>query len=267
MSALSQLIGSLTRSLRANRIPLATCPVCGAKAPLLDTVDLNKTCEEARGVHLPPSGIDVQYYLCADCSFCFAPALQAWSMNEFEERIYNDGYAAIDPDYERVRPEGNARMLHQVFGQAPPTHLDFGGGSGLMSRLLQAKGWDSRSYDPFVDRTVKASDLGTFDLVTAFEVFEHVPDVDALVVGIKALLKPGGLVFFSTLLSDGEIGMGRPLTWWYASPRNGHISLFSAESLRRLLEDQGLNLRSLSANLHLACESSTLPSWASRLVR
>jgi hypothetical protein len=39
-------------------------------------------------------------------------------------------------------------------------------------------------------------------------------------------------VLFSTLLSDGEIVRGRPLRWWYAAPRNGHISLFSAQSLR-----------------------------------
>jgi hypothetical protein len=32
---------------------------------------------------------------------------------------------------------------------------------------------------------------------------------------------------FSTLLSDGNIKLGQKLTWWYASPRNGHISLFS----------------------------------------
>ena len=73
---------------------------------------------------------------------------------------------------------------------------------------------------------------GSFDLVTAFEVFEHVPDIDILFTDLQSLVKAEGLILFSTLLSDGEIGRDRPLSWWYASPRNGHISLFSAQSLR-----------------------------------
>ena len=60
-------------------------------------------------------------------------------------------------------------------------HLDYGGGRGLLSDLLREKGWRSESYDPFVDRSVSLQDLGPFDLVTAYEVFEHVPDVRRLV--------------------------------------------------------------------------------------
>jgi hypothetical protein len=42
------------------------------------------------------------------------------------------------------------------------------------------------------------------------------------------------------------------LNWWYAGPRNGHISLYSAEALRRLFATHGMTVQSYSAGLHCA---------------
>lgn len=241
-----------------------TCPICQAVAPLLAAVDFNKACEEVRGLRLPPSGIPVRYHLCDRCGFCFAPELLSWSFEQFERQIYNDDYGKVDPDYKRERPLGNAGLVDQLFGKSKVSHLDYGGGSGLLSETLRGRGWSSRSYDPFVDRELRVADLGKFDLVTAFEVFEHVPDIAALVEDLRMLVGPDGVILFSTLLSDGEIGRGRPLTWWYASPRNGHISLFSKESLRLCLNKAGFNHASASANLHLAYGRA--PAWAAHVL-
>jgi len=241
-----------------------TCPVCQAAAPLLAAVDFNKTCEEVRGLRLPPSGVSVRYHLCDRCGFCFAPELFTWTFEQFERQIYNDDYGKVDPDYRRERPLGNAGLVDQLFGKSKVSHLDYGGGSGLLSETLRERGWSSRSYDPFVDRDVRVADLGKFDFVTAFEVFEHVPDIAALFEDLRMLTGPEGVILFSTLLSDGEIGRGRPLTWWYASPRNGHISLFSKESLRLCLNKAGFNHASASANLHLAY--GRVPAWAAHVL-
>jgi SAM-dependent methyltransferase len=243
------------------------CPICDAAAAMLDVVDFNKCCEETRGIRLPLSGRPIYYCLCPACGFCFAPQMYGWSVSEFEERVYNDGYQAVDPDYVQVRPEANAASLLKMLPQFPRDlrHLDYGGGGGLLSRILRDAGWDSTSYDPFVDVETTAESLGAFDLITAYEVFEHVPDVAALMATLTARLKPGGMVLFTTLLSDGQIGAGQRLTWWYAAPRNGHISLFSRRSLAQLTAKYGFQFGSFSDGFHALWR--TPPDWARHLIR
>lgn len=242
------------------------CPVCHGKAELLDVVDFNKCCEEPRGKFLPCSGMPIYYACCGQCGFCFAPEVMTWSLDEFSARIYNDEYAWVDPDYVETRPLGNAKNLQAMFGALPSfRHLDYGGGNGTLVSVLRESGWNAVSYDPFVNRDTPLDQLGKFDLITAFEVFEHVPDVQQLMADLRALLAPNGVVLFTTLLTDGNIRPRERLSWWYASPRNGHISLFSKKSLAVLSQACGFNFGSFSAGFHVFF--SAVPEWAAHLIR
>lgn len=243
------------------------CPVCKTAGSLLDVVDLNKSCEEQRGKYLPLTGVAVYYGLCNHCGFCWAPELHQWPLSRFEEDIYNADYGVVDPDYLQIRPTSNAEVLRSIFPVFPPTlrHLDYGGGNGLLSRQLSAAGWHSKSYDPFVDKQTDIASLGQFELITAFEVFEHVPDVWALMSDLSSLLAQDGLVLFSTLLSDGNIHPNQRLSWWYASPRNGHISLFSRNALTLLAQSKQFNFGSFNSGFHALY--NTVPPWASHLIR
>lgn len=229
------------------------CPVCGRDCLPLPAVDFNKSCEEVRGKFLPPSGIPIVYVLCTGCQFCFAPEFAQWTFRDFEERIYNQDYALFDPDYLDIRPRGNAEDLDSTLGEQKSQirHLDFGGGNGMMSRLMREAGWQSFSYDPFVDRELDSASLGQFNLITAFEVFEHVPDASRLVRDLSSLLAPNGIILFTTVVSDDRIVAGRPPSWWYAAPRNGHISLFSKKSLAILAARENLCFGSFSDICHI----------------
>jgi SAM-dependent methyltransferase len=238
------------------------CPVCEGTARLLDRLDFNKSCEEPRGKVLPRSGTLIDYQLCERCGFCFAPQFRDWDQAQFEQRIYNKDYASVDPDYLDARPRANAAALVSLIGDHGKTisHLDYGGGTGLLSRLLQDAKWKSGSYDPFSDRDVAIESLGRYDLITAFEVFEHVPDVQRLMSNLASLLERPGLILFSTLLSDGHVEPDKPLDWWYAAPRNGHVSLFSRRSLAVLGNTHGYSFGSLTDNFHAYWKE--IPDWA-----
>ncbi len=246
---------------------LNSCPICAGTCSLFDVVDFNKSCEELRGKFLSLAGIPVYYARCGTCGFCFAPELARWKPEEFSEKIYNDEYVIVDPDYIEVRPRTNAANLITLFGDRIHSikHLDYGGGAGLLAKLLRESDWNSTSYDPFADKNISAEQLGKFDLITAYEVFEHVPNVPELMSNLRALLAQDGLILFSTLLSDGNIHPGKRLNWWYASPRNGHISLFSRDSLSILAQKNGFNFGSFNAGFHAFF--TKLPPWATHLVK
>lgn len=243
------------------------CPVCGGSSPLLDVVDFNKSCMEANGEFLEISGTPVYYSLCNNCGFCFAPELLSWSMEQFKEHIYNDTYVRVDPDYIETRPRQNSENLINSFGNRAYgiKHLDYGGGNGHLSRLLNESNWKSTSYDPFTNTEADINTIGKFDLITAFEVFEHVSDVKQLMSNLKTLLAAKGIILFSTLLTDGNIQKNSRINWWYASPRNGHISLFSRSSLTLLAKQYGLNFGSFSAGFHIFF--TELPEWADHMVK
>lgn len=120
------------------------------------------------------------------------------------------------------------------------------------------------SYDPFVHHDVDIATLPKVNLLTAFEVFEHVAQPQQLMRNIDTLLVEDGLVLFSTLLCDGHIARNRRLDWWYASPRNGHISLFSRNSLVQLAGQFGYTCASFSDGYHALFRQ--VPAWARHLI-
>lgn len=242
-----------------------TCIACKSFCSLYDVIDLNKVAGETLAYFNGPSGTAVYYAYCDNCGHCFAPELCNWSQEEFAAKIYNESYPEIDPECVDVRPRQSHAKLVRYFGEGdhlPFSHLDYGGGNGLLSKLLCQSGWNSISYDPFLDSSPQKS--GKFDLITAFEVFEHAPSIDNLISEIKELLTPNGVIYFSTAISDGNINPKERLKWWYAAPRNGHISLFSSKSLAVTAQKSNFNIASDGYSCHAFF--TKLPDWAKKLI-
>lgn len=244
------------------------CQICDGPSFALDVLDFNRSCEAVRkGEYRPLSGIPVYYYMCKNCGFCFAPEFSKWDLNDFSEKIYNDNYIEVDPEHEKDRPEMIAQSLIKAFSgkENDIKHLDYGGGNGLLSYLLAKSGWDTLSYDPFFDKEVALNTLGQFNLITAYEVFEHVPDINNLITQLDALLSDEGIILFSTLLSDGNIRENQRLSWWYVSPRNGHISIFSKKSLNILAAKYNFHCGNISTAYHIFFRK--IPHWAAHIFR
>jgi SAM-dependent methyltransferase len=234
----------------ADREPVA-CKVCQGSSPLFGVVDFHKSCEEARGRRLALSGCPVYYRRCEQCGFTFTDVFDGWSQEDFKHRIYNADYILVDPDYAESRPIGNARLVAESFAGSRDMIriLDFGGGAGLLAERLRAEGFDAATYDPFSQfATVPAGD---FDLITCFEVMEHVPWPQDTVTAMDRLLKAEGAILFSTLVQPEEF-VRDGLAWWYAAPRNGHLSLYSTAALALLFKPLGMKVVSFNAALHMA---------------
>ena len=83
---------------------------------------------------------------------------------------------------------------------------------------------------------------------------------------LTGLTHSQSVILFTTLVSDGSIRRGSRLSWWYAAPRNGHISLYSRESLSRLGQQHGFGFGSFDDNWHLFCWPD-VPAWARHIVK
>lgn len=115
--------------------------------------------------------------------------------------------------------------------------LDFGGGHGVLVRMMRDLGLDFRWSDKFGKNLFAAGFEGDaadrYELVTAFEVFEHFVDVGP---ELERLFKPGhGAVLVSTLLHD------RPSSdWWYWCPETGqHVAFYSRQTMAHIARQFG----------------------------
>jgi SAM-dependent methyltransferase len=247
----------------ASTEPVA-CKICQGPSPLFGVIDFHKSCIEAQGRRFAPSGYPVYYRRCSVCSFAFTTAFDTWTYADFHQQIYNEDYIKVDPNFVEVRPTTNAQVMADTFqGSRTSIHiLDYGGGSGLTADLLRRQGFSAKTYDPFSEFNEIPTER--FDLISCFEVMEHVPSPRETVARMVSLLMETGAILFSTLVQPAEFDtIG--LNWWYAGPRNGHVSLYSELSLELLFQLYGMRVRSFSEGVHMAYRG--IPAFASHLLK
>ena len=239
------------------------CKICGKVAPLYGEIDFNKSCEEINGAHLPTSGVAIDYNRCPTCGFVFSAAFDGWSKQDFLEAIYNESYASVDPHYVDYRPRANLGFLSNLFAdhKSELAILDYGGGNGMLARLLSKAGFAADTYDPLVAE-YSILPARRYPLVCSFETLEHTPDPRTAIREMAGLLAEPGMIIFSTLVQPDDID-SKGLGWWYAAPRNGHISLFSRRSLELAWRKEGLCYGSFDHVMHVAFRS--IPDFARHL--
>ncbi|ABK45917.1 Methyltransferase type 11 [Magnetococcus marinus MC-1] len=231
------------------------CRCCAGQATLLGVVDFSKTSANVRGFYLPLAGIPVYYYRCGGCGLLFTPHFDTFAHDDFLSYVYNrDYYEKIDTDYAHQRPSQCAKLVHRLLA-AQRSHislLDYGSGGGLFAQLMQQQGYHVAAYDPF-DPQGGAPPSARYDVITVFEVFEHLVHPHDTVKRLLEWLKPGGLVLFSTTLNTFSSAQ-EMLQWPYLAPRNGHGTLYTARALAELWGAVGFACYSQNIFIHFACD-------------
>ena len=209
------------------------CKICGASAPLFDVVDFHKHCSFGKQYAFGLSGIQVPYHRCGHCGFLFTRFFDDWQPAAFARYIYNADYVQVDPEYTGARPRRLAVVMTRALrGCEELRILDYGSGSGIFAAEMRAAGFSRiEAYDPFSSPSHPA---GKFDLVTCFEALEHMVWPEAAFAAMQDCLLPGGCILFSQSIQPPDINDIRG-AWWYLAPRNGHISMFTAETLMHFL--------------------------------
>lgn len=224
------------RPAPANRAHALRCKMCGGPTRLFDCVDFHKSCHPS--LVFEKSGVLVDYHRCDDCDFLFTPFCDDWTPRDFAELIYNDDYLTVDGEFLGERAVRTAHGLSSALDGAQAERiLDYGSGSGTFASELARMGFSRTiSYDPF---TCPARPTGRFAIVTAFDVIEHSPDPAATLADMLGYMADDGCLLVGQTLQPPDIDAIRG-AWWYLAPRNGHISMFSEDTIRAFAEKHTL---------------------------
>jgi 2-polyprenyl-3-methyl-5-hydroxy-6-metoxy-1,4-benzoquinol methylase len=235
------------------------------------------TCD-GYGVHPP-------IVQCRRCGLVYANPRQ-------DPSVIIETYEAVkDPLYIEEREgrvltfERHLRPLERLTG--PPNGrrlLDVGAYTGVFVEIAARRGWEAWGVEPsrwavgearkrglqVVQGTAETADLPReyFDVVTLWDVVEHLTDPLGELRCIRRLLKPGGLLVVHTI----DIGslfarlMGRRWPWLMEM----HLYYFDRRTLRMMLEKAGFVAQSIRAQgryLRLGYLMSRATALAPRLGR
>ncbi len=142
------------------------------------------------------------------------------------------------------------------------TMLDLGCFCGTFLHVAAERGWRSYGIEPLVGPAIYArGEFGLnvitdtlrddsfppefFDVVTAFQVFEHLPDPLGELTKIRRILKPGGLVVVE--VPNIDTVWVRLLGKYHRHFVPDHIYFFSPQTLEALLAKAGFTVMQIQA--------------------
>lgn len=189
----------------------------------------------------------------AELDRCPACGLFQFAAPDWLEAAYADPIADIDVGLASrcVELARTTEALVRAERLGNRTHLDFGGGYGLLTRLARDRGVDMRHHDPYAKNLFAQGFEGGLDtaygLVTLVEVLEHLTDPFAV---LQELTRHAEVIVVSTVLvAPGTVDL---TGWWYLIPDLGqHITFCTAASLEALAGRLGWHVSTDGVGLHV----------------
>ncbi len=243
------------------------CNLCGADAATVrfpSTLKLRQQADIWAAYRCTHSGYGVHPPIvqCRRCGLVYIDPRQE------EEAILETYEAVEDPLYVEEREgrvltfEHHLRPLERLTG--PPDGrrlLDVGAYTGIFVEMAARHGWDAWGVEPsrwaveeahrrglnVIQGTTATASLpwSHFDVVTMWDVIEHLGDPLGELRRIYSLLKPGGMLVVHTIDIGSPFArlMGSRWPWLMQM----HLYYFDRRTLRTMLEKAGFAVRSIRA--------------------
>lgn len=210
------------------------CKICGSKSSKIFDAQILK-------MH------SVSYYKCKNCEFIQTDE-PYWLEQAYSSAITSQDIGLINRN---IIFSPLVEIIIYCFFNEKRNFLDYGGGYGMFVRLMRDRGLNFKRYDTYCDNLfAKGFDYvkgEKFELITAFEVFEHL--VDPL-VEIERMLKISNSILFTTEVQPKDFI--DPIKWWYVMPETGqHISLYSIKTLYFIAQKYKLNFYTNGSSFHM----------------
>jgi methyltransferase family protein len=195
----------------------------------------------------------VTYWQCRQCSFIQTDE-PFWLKESYESAICDLDIGLVG------RNIGNADILDCIIGSSfngAGKFIDYAGGYGMLVRMMRDKGYDFYRQDMYCEnlfaKTFDIKDAGRdntegFELLTAYEVFEHLANPFEEITKMFTYSK--NILFSTSLLPPGKIKDSND--WWYFVPETGqHIAFYTEASLQVIAQRFNTKYYKLSNGLHL----------------
>ena len=265
------------------------CNLCGARDatlfypstltnPSLNAADFRCT-SSVYGVHPP-------IVRCNVCGLVYANP-------RWDSSLVSASYSVIeDPTYVEERDgrvltfSRNLAPFESLVASNSPTRrlLDVGCHIGVMIELAQARGWEAWGIEPSVWAAEQARARGLhvvtgtltdaqisgnyFDVVTMWDVIEHLTDPTAEVRNVHRVLKPGGVFAIHTIDIESFFARAMGNRWPWLMEM--HLYYFSPRTLSKMLAQNGFHLIRSSAQgryLRLGYFATRIEPYSKRIYR
>ena len=208
------------------------CAVCSGSTKFLFSY-------EVRGEH------HASLRECLNCRFTYI-ANPHWLDESFSSELNDLDIGSVDrclvlADFVEV--------LIRSMKSSKSRFLDWGGGYGLLSRIMRDRGLDFVSHDiytrPLFVESSSNLNSETFELITMSEVALHL--VDPVPVLTK-IMESTDVLVFTAVIAPAVI----PNDWWYLMPDTGqHVAIYHEETLQALAEKLGVQVTSDGRFFHV----------------